>query len=48
MDQTAFPALPDLDGSESNDEKIERIMDYLYRMDEQYRYMLCQLQSGDE
>lgn len=43
----ALPALPELDGSESSEEKIERILDYLISMNEQYRYILCQLQSGD-
>lgn len=48
MDFSELPALPELDGGESSDEKIERILDYLYQMNEQYRYILCQLQSGDE
>lgn len=43
-----LPALPELDGSESSEEKIERILDYLISMNEQYRYILCQLQGEGE
>lgn len=43
-----LPTLPELDGSESSEEKIERILDYLISMNEQYQYILCQLQGGDE
>lgn len=48
MEISALPALPELDGGESQNEKIERILDYLYQMNEQYRYILCQLQSEGE
>lgn len=44
----ALPTLPELDGSESSEEKIERILDYLISMNEQYRYILCQLQGEGE
>jgi len=37
--------LPDFADRQSTDEKIEAILDYLCRMDEQYRYILCQLQE---
>lgn len=48
MDIMEPPALPELDGCETNDEKIERILDHLYQMNEQYRYVLCQLQSDGD
>ena len=33
-------------GDESSEEKIERILDCLIQMNEQYQYILCQLQNG--
>lgn len=48
MDLLQPPALPEMDGSETNEEKIERILDHLMQMNEQYRYILCQLQSDGE
>lgn len=48
VDLSALPALPDVDGAADREEMIERILDYLYQMNEQYRYILCQLQGGDE
>ena len=34
-----------LRGGESSEEKIERILDCLIQMNEQYQYILCQLQN---
>lgn len=48
MELGAMPSLPELEGGESSEEKIERILDYLYQMNEQYRYILCQLQGEGE
>jgi hypothetical protein len=39
----ADSAFPGFTGEETQEEKIERILDYLYQMNEQYRYILCQL-----
>lgn len=44
----ALPDLPELDGNESGEEKMERILDYLVQMNEQYRYILCQLQGEED
>lgn len=38
-------SLPDFSGRETTEEKIESILDYIRRMDELYRYILCQLQE---
>ena len=38
-------SLPDLSEMESTEEKLEALLDYIRRMDEQYRYILCQLQE---
>jgi hypothetical protein len=39
----ADSAFPGFSGEETQEEKIQRILDYLYQMNEQYRYILCQL-----
>lgn len=49
----ADSAFPGFTGEESQEEKIERILDYIYQINEQYRYILCQLngdltESGEE
>lgn len=36
-------AFPGFTGEETQEEKIQRILDYLYQLSEQYRYILCQL-----
>lgn len=35
-------------GRETQEEKIQRILDCLYQMNEQYRYILCQLNLNGE
>jgi len=44
-ERTSSPAFT---GRESQEEKIQRILDCLYQMNEQYRYILCQLDSREE
>lgn len=46
----ADSAFPGFTGEETQEEKLERIVDYLYQINEQYRYILCQLNldAGDE
>lgn len=44
-DYTGYPAFS---GRETQEEKIQRILDCLYQMNEQYRYILCQLNSEEE
>ena len=39
----AESAFPGFTGEETQEEKIERILDYIYQINEQYRYILCQL-----
>lgn len=39
---------PAFTGRETQEEKIQRILDCLYQMNEQYRYILCQLDSREE
>ncbi len=41
-DTTGLAALR---GGESSEEKIEQILDCLVQMNEQYQYILCQLQN---
>ncbi len=41
-------SFPGFTGEETQEEKIERILDYLYQINEQYRYILCQLNYGVE
>lgn len=48
MDELEASPLRALDGTESTEEKIERILDCLVQMNEQYRYILCQLNGGQE
>ena len=48
LDTVMPPELPSFDGCRDSEEKIERVLDYLYQMNERYQYILCQLQSGDE
>ncbi len=48
MSYTLPPELPSFDGCRDSEEKIERVLDYLYQLNERYQYVLCQLQSGDE
>lgn len=48
MDENGRTSLSALDGAESTEEKIERILDCLVQMNEQYRYILCQLNGGQE
>jgi hypothetical protein len=43
----ADSSFPGFTGQETQEEKIERILDYLYQMNEQYRYILCQLNASD-
>ena len=40
--------LPAFTGRETQEEKIQRILDCLYQMNEQYRYILCQLNLNGE
>lgn len=42
----ADSAFPGFTGEETTEEKLDRILDYVYRMNEQYRYILCQLNNG--
>jgi hypothetical protein len=44
----ADSAFPGFSGDETQEEKIQRILDYLYQMNEQYRYILCQLNIQEE
>lgn len=44
---SADSAFPGFTGDETQEEKIERILDYLYQINEQYRYILCQLNFDD-
>ena len=44
-ERTNYPAFT---GRETQEEKIQRILDCLYQMNEQYRYILCQLNSDGE
>lgn len=39
---------PAFTGRETQEEKIQRILDCLYQMNEQYRYILCQLDLNGE
>jgi hypothetical protein len=39
----ADSAFPGFTGQETQEEKLQRILDYLYQLNEQYRYILCQL-----
>ncbi len=39
----ADSAFPGFTGDETQEEKIQRILDYLYQINEQYRYILCRL-----
>lgn len=41
-------AFPGFSGRETQEEKIQRILDYLYQMNEQYRYILSQLNVDGE
>lgn len=43
-----YQALRSLSGAESTEEKMERILDCLVQMNEQYRYILCQLNGEQE
>ena len=44
-ERSTFPAFT---GRETQEEKIQRILDCLYQMNEQYRYILCQLDLNGE
>lgn len=46
----ADSAFPGFTGDETQEEKLERILDYIYQINEQYRYILCQLNAdlGDD
>lgn len=44
-ERTAYPAFT---GQETQEEKLQRILDCLYQMNEQYRYILCQLNTEGE
>lgn len=48
MEEHLYDRMPSFDGSETSEEKIERILDCLVQMNEQYRYILCQLNGGEE
>lgn len=41
-------AFPGFSGRETDEEKFRIILDYLYRMNEQYRYILSQLDIEGE
>ena len=41
-------AFPGFSGEETQEEKIRKILDYLYQMNEQYRYILSQLDGDGE
>lgn len=41
-------AFPGFSSRETQEEKIQKILGYLYQMNEQYRYILCQLNSDGE
>lgn len=43
---SADSAFPGFAGDETTEEKLNRILDYIYQMNEQYRYILCQLNDG--
>lgn len=42
----ADSSFPGFTGEETTEEKLDRILDYIYQMNEQYRYILCQLDYG--
>lgn len=48
MEEWMYDSWPSMDGRESSEEKIEKILDCLVQMNEQYRYILCQLNGGEE
>lgn len=41
-------AFPGFTGEETQEEKLERIADYIYQLNEQYRYILCKLLDEEE
>lgn len=41
---SAFPAFH---GQETQEEKLQRVLDYVYQLREQYRYLLTQLDQGE-
>lgn len=43
----ADSAFPGFTGDETQEEKLQRILDYLYQLNEQYRYILCQLNAQE-
>lgn len=47
MEEWAYEPVPSFDGRETSEEKIEKILDCLVQMNEQYRYILCQLNGGE-
>ncbi len=47
MDAERFGGATGQDG-ENSEEKIQRILDCLVQMNEQYQYILCQLQNQQE
>ena len=48
MEERMYAPTPSFDGGETSEEKIEKILDCLVQMNEQYRYILCQLNAGGE
>lgn len=42
----ADQAFPGFTGQETQEEKIQQILDYVYQLREQYRYLLSQLDQG--
>lgn len=43
----ADQAFPGFNGQETQEEKLRQILDYVYQLREQYRYLLSQLDQGD-
>ena len=41
-------SFPGFSGRESQEEKLARVLDYVYQLNEQYRYILCQLNDAQE
>ncbi len=48
MEEWMYDPRLSMDGRESSEEKIEKILDCLVQMNEQYRYILCRLNGGEE
>lgn len=41
-------SFPGFSGGETQEEKLDRVLDYVYTLNEQYRYILCQLNNTQE